>query len=128
MATQEQTAPVDLTAGLPEGFSTGWCILQLMGNKQIAGYAQPMRSFGELMIRMTVPSLEGIPTFSRLYTVKALYSITPLDEKDGRKAAAKLRVPLLPIEREGREERRPDQYQRIPPGNGDLPRRSNPTD
>lgn len=106
--------------GLPEGFSGGWAILQLMGNRQIAGFITPMRVTGELMLRMTVPIVGVIPTFHRFYSLRSIYSITPLDEKNARIAADRLKVPLLPIERERNEQSSPDR--REPPATGILPR------
>jgi hypothetical protein len=85
----------------------GWCIVEIMGHVQLAGYVTEEVRFGEAMCRVDLPEVperpaiddwEGprarpaIPAFTRYYGGKAIYSITPTTEAAARAFAASRRV------------------------------------
>ena len=62
-----------------KGF-TGWIILELFGRQVLAGMAREEMVCGAIMLRIDVPELDGVPSWTKLYGPAAIYSITPTTE------------------------------------------------
>jgi hypothetical protein len=75
----------------------GWCVVELMGHNQIAGYVSEQIVIGIPLLRVDVPEVEGVPGFSKLYGKDAIYGITPTSEEMVRLCVAQLRVKPLNI-------------------------------
>lgn len=56
------------------------CIIELMGHQRIAGMVTEQEIGDQSFIRVDVPEVEGIATFTKIYSANAIYSITPVDE------------------------------------------------
>jgi hypothetical protein len=75
----------------------GWAVVEIMGHVRVAGQVREETVFGQAMIRVDVPAIDGHPAFTRYYHPQALYSLCPTDETTARHVAQHQRHP--PIER-----------------------------
>lgn len=66
----------------------GWCILELMGHRRLAGLVQDAELAGGAFIRIDIPST---PPATQFYAPGAVYCITPTTEEIARAVAAKAR-------------------------------------
>ena len=73
----------------------GWCILELMGHRKMAGYVQEAEIAGGKFLRIDVPGpkSEGIPPHeekavaTQYYSPASVYAITPTTESLAREIA-----------------------------------------
>ena len=76
-----------------------WGLLELFGHQRLAGELSEQTIGGCHFIRIDVPALDDIPTYTRYFTQGAIYGMTPMEEATARKLAAYLRaVPVSPYE------------------------------
>lgn len=80
----------------PEGNRWEWVILQLMGQRTVAGRAQSSNRWGQNMIMLEVPATGDNAPFTRFYAHGAIYAITPVSEAVARVVAAAVKEP--PVE------------------------------
>ena len=58
-----------------------WAILDLFGHSKIAGFLTEDQIGGSSMIRIDVPSVDGMVGYTKWFGPGAIYSISPTDEK-----------------------------------------------
>ena len=75
---------------------TQWVILQLVGQRTVAGRAQSSNRWGQNMIMLEVPATGDNAPFTRFYAHGAIYAITPVSEAVARVVAAAVKEP--PVE------------------------------
>lgn len=68
----------------------GWCIVELFGHHQIAGYVSEQTIGGCGFVRVDVPATSGVEAYTKLYGEKAIYAIHPCTEAIAKQAAAQL--------------------------------------
>ena len=66
----------------------GWCIIEQMGHKRMAGYVSEQVIGGHSFIRVDVPGPDGTPAATQFITGQTIYAITPCTEDLARKVAA----------------------------------------
>ena len=84
----------------------GWCIIEQMGHKRIAGYVSEQVIGGHSFIRVDVPGQDGNGGATQFITGQTVYAITPCTEHIARRVAANsqpspvtiwdLKTPALP--------------------------------
>lgn len=62
----------------------GWAVLELMGHRRVAGRVREVREFGARMLQVDIPS---DPPATQLYSVRAVYCLTPVSEEAARAQA-----------------------------------------
>lgn len=72
----------------------GWCVLELMGHRRLAGYLSQQDVASTAMLRIDVPC---DPPTTQYYSGSAVYCITPTTEDIARHLAK--RVPAAPVQR-----------------------------
>lgn len=87
----------------------GWCIIEQMGHKRMAGYVSEQVIGGHSFIRVDVPGPNGEPAATQFITGQTIYAITPCTEDIARKVALNcqpspvtlwdLKAPALPAAR-----------------------------
>ena len=87
----------------------GWCIIEQMGHKRMAGYVSEQVIGGYSFIRVDVPGPDGQGAATQFITGQTVYAITPCTEDIARKVAANcqpspvtiwdLKTPALPAAR-----------------------------
>jgi hypothetical protein len=76
----------------------GWCVLELMGHRRLAGFLTEQEIAGQGLIRIDVyPGDAETAVASQLYSPSAVYCITPTSEETAR-AVAQMSQPR-PVER-----------------------------
>lgn len=67
----------------------GWCILELMGHRRLAGYVREQTVGGASFLRLDVPgpTPESPATATQFYSPTAVYCITPTTETIARRLA-----------------------------------------
>ncbi len=70
-----------------QGFE-GWCILELMGHRRLAGRVSEATIGGGSFIRIDVPGDESRPGATQFYAPGSVYAITPTTEEIARRVAA----------------------------------------
>jgi hypothetical protein len=101
----------------------GWFILELFGHQKVAGLVKTVPLGGDAMLRVDVPEikytrrvyapgkvedlLETIPAFTKFYSPKSVYAMTPVSEETCKAAMQsfrstpvntfELRQPALPV-------------------------------
>lgn len=83
----------------------GWCILELMGHRRLAGYLREQAIGGASFIRIDVPNAAWQPgvaeskewTATQMYSPSAVYCITPTTEALARQVATTTQP--APVER-----------------------------
>lgn len=68
----------------------GWCVVELFGHQQVAGFVSEQTIGGCGFVRVDVPAHDGIEPFTKLYGEKAIYAIHPCSEQLAKQAAARL--------------------------------------
>jgi acyl-CoA reductase-like NAD-dependent aldehyde dehydrogenase len=68
----------------------GWCVVELFGHHQIAGYVSEQTIGGCGFVRVDVPATGGLDAHTKLYGEKAIYAIHPCTEEIAKQAAASL--------------------------------------
>jgi hypothetical protein len=69
-----------------------WGLLELFGHQRLAGELSEQTIGGCHFIRIDVPALDDIPTYTRYFTQGAIYGMTPMAEATARKLANYLRA------------------------------------
>jgi hypothetical protein len=69
----------------------GWCIVELMGHRRLAGHVSEQDVAGAAMLRLDIPGADGQPDITQLYSGGAVYCITPTTEDIARRVAARSR-------------------------------------
>lgn len=87
----------------------GWCIIEQMGHKRMAGFVSEQVIGGHSFIRVDVPGPDGTPSATQFITGATIYAITPCTEDIARKVALNcqpspvtiwdLKTPALPAAR-----------------------------
>lgn len=72
----EQTTPFE-----------GWCILELMGHRRLAGYVREVTLAGAGFLRLDVPAAENATAATQLYPPSSVYCLTPVTEEIARSVA-----------------------------------------
>ncbi len=68
----------------------GWCVLELMGRRKLAGFVREQTVAGGAFLRLDVyPGQAALPTMTQFYAAAALYGITPISEDLARRFAAR---------------------------------------
>lgn len=68
----------------------GWCVLELLGHRRVAGFVSEQEIAGAGMIRIDVPGSEaGGPAATQFYNPAALYALTPTTEEIARAFATR---------------------------------------
>jgi hypothetical protein len=71
-----------------ETFKT-WAILELMGHRKLAGLVSEVMLFGVGMIRIDVPTPDGLEFITQHYSPSALYCLSPCTEAVARAFAVR---------------------------------------
>lgn len=58
-----------------------YCIVELFGRQVIAGLVTEQVIGGSTFVRVDVPSVDGLPAFSRFYGNGAIYCMTPVSRE-----------------------------------------------
>jgi len=66
----------------------GWCLLELMGHRRIAGFVSEATVAGASFVRIEVPTS---PPLTQFYTPGSIYSISPITEDLARRFAERSR-------------------------------------
>jgi hypothetical protein len=73
-----------------------WSVVELFGHKMIAGLAMKDESFGGPMLRVDIPAVDGVPSFTEFYNLTAIYGLHPVSEQVARATAEQVRhTPIL---------------------------------
>ena len=67
----------------------GWCVLELMGHRRLAGFVREATIGGGSFIRIDVPGADGQPGATQFYAPGSVYAITPTTEDVARRFAAR---------------------------------------
>lgn len=65
----------------------GWCIVEQLGHKRLAGYVSEQVVGGTAFIRVDVPGPDGKPVATQFLSGGSIYAITPCTEDLARKVA-----------------------------------------
>jgi hypothetical protein len=68
----------------------GWCVVELFGHQQIAGYVSEQVFGGGAFVRVDVPVTDHAEAHTKLFGEKAIYAIHPCAEEMAKQAAAGL--------------------------------------
>lgn len=75
-----------------------WCLLELLGHRQRAGWLSEEEIAGAKFLRIDIPQEGDPPTRPEWYSVQAVYAIHPSDEETVRKLnAPRLALKALPV-------------------------------
>lgn len=66
----------------------GYCLLELLGHRKLAGLVTRAEVCGEAMLRVDVPGPDGT-VLTQYYSPRSLYAFTPVSEEIARGFAAK---------------------------------------
>jgi hypothetical protein len=69
----------------------GWCILELLGHRRVAGRVREVQLAGAGMLRVDIPAVDGHAEQTQFYAPGALYALHPVDEATARAAAGQWR-------------------------------------
>ena len=72
--------------------SPQWAVVELFGRQVIAGQVTEVTIAGGDMLRVDVPSINGLDAYTKFYGSGAIYSITPVDEASALHAVEHLHV------------------------------------
>ena len=84
-------------SGSTEIVDHGWCILELMGHRRLAGSVREVTIAGAGFLRLDIPGEDGVPGTTQFYPPAALYCLTPTTEEIARAMARQNRP--RPVER-----------------------------
>lgn len=65
----------------------GWCIVEQLGHKRLAGFVSEQVVGGTAFIRIDVPGSNGAPVATQFLSGQSIYAITPCTEDLARKVA-----------------------------------------
>lgn len=71
-----------------KGAFEGWCIIEQMGHKRMAGHVSEQVIGGHSFIRVDIPGPDGQPAATQFITGQTIYAITPCTEELARKVSA----------------------------------------
>lgn len=74
-----------------------WALVELMGHNKIAGLVTEHKFGNQSMLRVDVPAVGDVPSFTKIVAVGAVYAINPISETDARDYAALLKSKPLDI-------------------------------
>lgn len=75
----------------------GWCIVELFGHQQIAGFVSEQSIGGSSFVRVDVPETKAGTAFTKFFGGGAIYAITPTTEPVATMAAERLEIrPVSP--------------------------------
>jgi hypothetical protein len=69
----------------------GWCVLELMGHRQLAGQLRSVELVGASFLRIDIPGSEDRAPATQFYSPGAVYAITPTSEEVARRLASRIR-------------------------------------
>ncbi len=69
-----------------------WAIVEIMGQKKLAGHVTTETFASNSMLRVDVPETKTNQAFSQYYGLGSIYCLTPCDEQTARKMAESLSV------------------------------------
>jgi hypothetical protein len=77
----------------------GWCIIELMGHRRLAGYVREQNIAGAGFLRLDVPDVRSVDapyetpkfTATQFYPPSSVYCLTPTTEEIARAVAARSR-------------------------------------
>lgn len=69
-----------------------WGLLELFGHQRLAGLLSEQTIGGCSFIRIDVPEVNGVASYTRFFTNGAIYGMTPTSEKVARALAANLQA------------------------------------
>jgi hypothetical protein len=75
----------------------GWCIIDLFGHQQIAGYVTTVVIGTSAMLRVEIPEIDTDPGYTRFYGLGAIYSLTLVTEALARAALRSLRPEAVTV-------------------------------
>lgn len=76
-----------------------WAIVELFGHVKIAGLVSEQPIAGATFVRVDVPEVEGLSSYTKFYGSGAIYAITPVTEAIAMAAAGYHRAaPVSPYE------------------------------
>lgn len=79
--------------------SLGWCVVELMGHRRLAGWVSEQEIGSTVMLRLDVPGNGDQAPVTQLYSTAAVYCITPTTEEIARGVATGSRpVPVSRFE------------------------------
>ena len=67
----------------------GWCVLELMGHRNLGGYVKEQEIAGHGFLRIDIPGPDGTPVATQFYSPSAVYAITPTTEEMARAVATR---------------------------------------
>jgi hypothetical protein len=88
METEKQP---ETSTGTDEVFEF-WSVVELLGRQMIAGRVTEQFIAGVGFVRVDVPEVGDIKPFTKFYSPKAIYAITPVEESLARSAASRMRA------------------------------------
>ena len=59
-----------------------WCLVELFGHQQIAGWVTEATIGGCALVRVDVPAINDRPAFTKFFGNGAIHSMTPVGEKE----------------------------------------------
>ena len=65
----------------------GWAVLELMGHRRLGGHVSEATMFGSALCRIDVPEVDGQPAATQVYSLSAIYCLTPTTEAVARAVA-----------------------------------------
>ena len=65
----------------------GWCIVELMGHRRLAGHVSEQEIAGAAFVRLDVPGAKDQTGATQFYAPAAVYCITPTTEDIARRVA-----------------------------------------
>jgi hypothetical protein len=68
-----------------------WCIVEIMGHKQLAGRVSEQVVAGKGFVRVDVPAVGDLQEFTKIVGPDSIYCLTPVSEKVAKLFAEKLR-------------------------------------
>jgi hypothetical protein len=69
----------------------GWCLLELMGHRRIAGFISEASIAGGSFVRIDVPGDSRSAPATQFYAPGSIYAITPITEELARRFAERAR-------------------------------------
>lgn len=66
----------------------GWCILELMGHRRLAGMVQEVEIAGAGFLRIDIPATPRTGAATQFYPPSSVYALTPTSEEIVRRVAA----------------------------------------
>lgn len=74
-----------------------WALVELMGHNKIAGKVTEHKFGNQSMLRVDVPAVNGLPAFTKIIAVNAVYAINPLNEQGATEYAELLKAKPIDV-------------------------------